>query len=254
MFKSLFAPTPATNKYRQTITLDIAGEQVDLSIRHNARAKRYTLRMPQSGDGPVLTIPKYGTYNEAYDFALRNMDWLEERLSKRVPVVAFEPGAIIPFRGVKCRLQSSSSIRGRVKHSKGFDDDEVMETLEVPGDAHHFERRLTDWLKKQAREEITKSCEHHAGNLGLQYHSISIRDQRTRWGSCSSSGRLNFSWRLILAPPEVLDYVAAHEVAHLEEMNHQPPFWRLVEKTCPTMQENRSWLRKNGHQLHQYGS
>ncbi|MEP3672624.1 MAG: SprT family zinc-dependent metalloprotease, partial [Hyphomicrobiales bacterium] len=155
------------------------------------------------------------------------------------------------FRGEKYRLQASGALRGRVQ---SVVDDDHMNTLLVPGDSQHFERRLTDWLKKQAREDITKACIHHANNLGLHYRSITIRDQRTRWGSCSSGGRLNFSWRLILAPMEVLDYVAAHEVAHLEEMNHQPQFWRLVEKTCPNMQEHRNWLRNNGHELHQYGS
>lgn len=251
MLRSFFAPTRASDKYNQTLTLEIAGEQVDLSIRHNARAKRYTLRMPQKGNEPVLTIPKHGTYDEAHDFALRNIEWLADRISNRSPVTAFEAGAIIPFRGEKCRLQASGALRGRVQCVAGDDN---MNTLLVPGDNQHFERRLTDWLKKQAREDITKACHHHANNLGLHYRSIAIRDQRTRWGSCSSGGRLNFSWRLILAPKEVLDYVAAHEVAHLEEMNHQPQFWRLVEKTCPNMQEHRNWLRNNGHELHQYGS
>lgn len=243
------------------MTLEIAGAPVEVSIRHNARAKRYTLRMPQSGNEPILTIPKHGSYDEAYNFALKNMDWLAERLSKRAPIIAFKPGAIIPYRGSKCRLQASGSLRGRVQwvagdgssENAGDDINDEIDTILIPGDPDHFERRLTDWLKKQAREEITKACCHHADNLGLDFKSISIRDQRTRWGSCSSSGRLNFSWRLILAPLDVLDYVAAHEVAHLEEMNHQPPFWRLVEKTCPNMNEHRKWLRKNGHELHQYG-
>lgn len=254
MFRSLFAPSGTNAQYRQTLTLEIAGEQVDLSIRHNARAKRYTLRMPQKGNEPVLTIPKHGTYDEAYDFALRHIDWLAERISKQSTITPFEPGAVIPFRGENCRLRSSGTLRGRVEYVAADEMDHDMDEIIVPGDVEHFERRLTDWLKKQAREDITKACRYHADRLGLHFLSIAIRDQRTRWGSCSSGGRLNFSWRLILAPPDVLDYVAAHEVAHLEEMNHQPQFWHLVEKTCPTMQEHRKWLRKNGHHLHHYGS
>lgn len=250
MFRSLFTTPKTGNNYSQTLTLEIAGEPVDLTIRHNVRAKRYTLRLPQKGNTPVLTIPKHGTYDEAYGFALRHVDWLAECLSKKVPITKFKPEVIIPYQGEKCRLETSNVLRGHVQHVSR----DGMDALIVPGEARHFERRLTDWLKKQARIKITKACSYHADNLGLHFRSIAIRDQRTRWGSCSSGGRLNFSWRLILAPPDVLDYVAAHEVAHLEEMNHQPQFWVLVEKTCPDMHKHRMWLRNNGHQLHQYGA
>lgn len=231
------------------ITLDCDGVSFDIKIRHNARAKRYTLRLSQADQRPVLTIPHGGSVREGADFAKCHTDWLKDRLTDRPQPIALLPGTIIPFKGVPHNLVATGKARGQVAC---FDDGETPSIL-IPGQPAHFERRLVDFLKKEARSALEASCAHHAGNLGLHYKSITIRDQRTRWGSCSSNARLNFSWRLILAPPDVLDYVAAHEVAHLEEMNHQPAFWALVKKTCPDMDVHRHWLRQNGGQLHLYG-
>lgn len=253
MLGSLFASQKPSNRpasYNQSITLDIEGVSVLIDIKHNARAKRYTLRMPQSGRTPILTIPQYGTHQEAVDFAERHKGWLAARLAEKPELIPFTPDILVPVRGVEHKLVSSGERRGVVR----VFDAEPTPILRVPGDALHFERRVADWLKKQARADLTAACEHHANNLGLHFRSISIRDQRTRWGSCSSGGRLNFSWRLILAPTEVLDYVAAHEVAHLQEMNHKPQFWTLVEKTCPDMRVHRAWLKAHGAQLHSFGT
>ena len=125
--------------------------------------------------------------------------------------------------------------------------------FETAREAQHRARRLTDWLKVEAARDLDASSRRHAANLGVEVTSISMRSQSTRWGSCSTTGKLNFNWRLILAPPFVLDYVAAHEVAHLLEMNHSPDFWNVVARTLPTMEEGREWLRVNGRQLMVYG-
>ena len=127
-------------------------------------------------------------------------------------------------------------------------DDEMRERI-----AEHRARRLIDWLKIEAQAELEKRCRHHAANLGVAVKSISMRSQSTRWGSCSSTGKLNFNWRLILAPPFVLDYVAAHEVSHMLEMNHSQDFWDVVERTLPTMERGREWLRIHGRELMVYG-
>lgn len=252
MLRSLFSATKSTKAAKQTMTLEIGGRPVDIIVRQNARAKRYTLRLPQNDKSPVLTIPQYGTYDEALEFALRHVDWLAQRMAQKGDVITLAPGAVMPIRGIDHVLKASHASRGVVKVAL-CDRTSSQPQLIVPGDIAYFERRVIDWCKKQARQDITAACAYHANNLGLHYRSISIRDQRTRWGSCSSEGRLNFSWRLILAPPEVLDYVAAHEVAHLQEMNHRPQFWALVEKTCPKMAQHRAWLKKNGASLHTYG-
>ncbi|MEO0923951.1 MAG: SprT family zinc-dependent metalloprotease, partial [Pseudomonadota bacterium] len=209
MLHSLFSNQTRRKPYHHSVEIEVKGEMVTVDIRHNARAKRYTLRLPQAQRTPVLTIPKTGTYDEAMAFLLRHTNWLAERLAKSQDFVPLAPDSMVPIRGVAHRLVATGSSRGTIKQS--VEDDEAQ--LQIAGDSAHFERRLKDWLKKQAKADLTAACTYHADNLGLHFKSISVRDQRTRWGSCSSGGRLNFSWRLIMAPPEVLDYVAAHEVA-----------------------------------------
>lgn len=228
------------------LILQIDGKPVEIVVRRNDRARRYSLRLPQNGTAPVLTIPKYGTMTEARQFIGRHENWLSERLSSRPEPSPIVPGAEIPLRGVPHRINVIDSPRGRVR----LISDLAGATMCVPGGEHHFHRRLIDYLKNQARSDLVAACDLHAGRLGLSYRSISVRDQKTRWGSCSSDGRLNFSWRLILAPSEILDYVAAHEVAHLREMNHSANFWALVRQTCPDMDLHRAWLRENGAHLH----
>ena len=139
----------------------------------------------------------------------------------------------------KCRLT-------RLHPSKT--DSEVPE-LRVAGRAEFFAHRVTDFLVEQARVELTRSSHAHAKRLGLRINSLRLGDAGTRWGSCSTNGNLNFSWRLIFAPHEVLDYVAAHEVAHLCEMNHSPQFWALVGTMVPDYDAHRKWLKTHGHEL-----
>jgi predicted metal-dependent hydrolase len=126
--------------------------------------------------------------------------------------------------------------------------------LLVPGAPEHMARRLKDWLKQQALDDLQPAVARHAGNLDVHPASIRIRGQSSRWGSCSSAGRLNFNWRLVLTPDFVLDYVAAHEVAHLVEMNHSAAFWQVVEQTLPDMERGRAWLRAHGRDIMAYGT
>jgi len=127
-------------------------------------------------------------------------------------------------------------------------------SLNVAGDVTHAPRRLGDWLVDQARRDLDARVSWHSRRLGVKASRISVRDQTSRWGSCSTTGALSFSWRLILAPRHILDYVAAHEVAHLAEMNHGPKFWALVRRTMPDMDEARRWLQIYGMDLHRYGA
>jgi predicted metal-dependent hydrolase len=125
--------------------------------------------------------------------------------------------------------------------------------LRVSGRTEHAARRLRDWLFEEAHRDLDERVLHHARALGVAPKRLTVRDQATRWGSCSTTGALSFSWRLILAPARILDYVAAHEVAHLKEMNHGPQFWALVQRLMPTMKEAKRWLQLYGLDLHQYG-
>lgn len=226
----------------------IDGAPVEITVKVSSRAKNYKLSLPNHGR-PLLTVPQYGRWGEAKAFLDRHTSWLAERIELSAKPVAFVRGAVVPLRGVNHRIVPTGKVRGVVE--AGEHDGELA--LLVPGAAEHRARRLIDWLKGEAQQELAARCGHHAVNLGVQVKSISMRSQTTRWGSCSSTGKLNFNWRLILAPPFVLDYVAAHEVAHMIEMNHSQAFWDVVERTLPTMELGREWLRVNGRQLMVYG-
>ena len=129
----------------------------------------------------------------------------------------------------------------------------IAPVLCVAGGAEHMDRRVHDYLKREARKDLHKASLAYAQDLGVRVKRLSIRDQSSRWGSCTSAGSLSFSWRLILAPPYVLDYLAAHEVAHLVEMNHSARFWRVVGRVCDHVDRAKAWLDTHGNDLHRYG-
>lgn len=232
-----------------TLDLELGGQSVTLSVNRSSKARRYSLRIPATGGTPVLTIPQNGSLRTAQDFAKRHSAWLEERLAKVPTPITLLAGAYLPLRGVEHQLISSGTSRGTVRAM----EKDGQPCLQVSGETDHFSRRLTDWLKREARTDLTKSVDRFSTQLGRKPSGLSIRDTRTRWGSCSSTGRLSFSWRLILAPPWILDYVAAHEVAHLAEMNHSQRFWRLTEDLFPATPDARQWLRDHGTSLHRFG-
>jgi len=223
---------------------------VRIRLRANPRAQRYLLRLPADSSGPVLTVPKGGNLARAEHFARQHIDWLIARLQDRPEHVAFSPGDLVPLRGEDHVILPTGKLRGLVGIGQSEDG---LPALLVPGAEDHIPRKVTSWLKEQARADITERAGLHAATIGRKIAAISIRDTRSRWGSCASNGRLSFSWRLILAPPEILDYVAAHEVAHLREMNHSARFWRLCEQLAPQTPTARHWLKENGQHLHGFG-
>jgi hypothetical protein len=166
--------------------------------------------------------------------------WVDES-DRQIPATEWQAGAV-------CRENNTLQING-----SSYDTRDLPRIC-VSGGQQHGPRRLLDWLRSQARVDLTERTLHHAVNLGCRAKRVTVRDQSTRWGSCSSTGTISYSWRLIFAPGEVLDYVAAHEVAHLKEMNHGPRFWRLVRETMPDMQRARAWLKQNGAELHRFGA
>ncbi len=226
----------------------IDGRPVNVAVRVSARARSYRLSLPHAG-GAVLTVPKYGKWLEAQAFLNRQLNWLAVRMERTVQPVAFVKGAVIPLRGVEHKITPTGRVRGVVEAKKTGSERAIL----VPGAPEHQSRRLVDWLKAEAERDLGKRVAIHAETLGVTFKSIAMRSQSTRWGSCSSSGRLNFNWRLVLAPPFVLDYVAAHEVAHLVEMNHSDAFWETCERALPDMERGRAWLKAHGRQLMVYG-
>ncbi len=227
------------------LTVDVEGRSLDVVLKRHARARRMTLRLTRDGDSATLNLPGRTSVAEAKAFLSRSTPWLATQIGKQRPRVAFVHDAEIPLRGVPHILHAAGGSRGLISLD-GY-------KLIVPGATEHVSRRLTDWLKRQAGQDIEKACRHYAGAMKVKFKRISVRDQKSRWGSCSSSGDLSFSWRLILAPPMVLDYVAAHEVAHLLEMNHSPRFWRHVLKHCPHAKAAKNWMNAHGGELHRFG-
>ena len=227
------------------------GSQIySIRLRRHRRARRYTLRIHPSDREAILTMPPRGTIVEAKDFAQRHGAWIAARLGRLPKAAPFLPGTVVPLRGIPHKIVHRAGERGTVWTETRDSGEKIMC---VAGDIAHIERRVHDFLKREARRDLQRAAEAYAGELGVKVKRLSIRDQSSRWGSCTSAGSLSFSWRLILAPPFVLDYLAAHEVAHLVEMNHSPRFWRVVARICPSAERAKKWLDTCSNDLHRYG-
>ena len=221
-----------------------------IRVRRHRQARRYTLRVHAASREIVLTMPPRGSLREAKAFALKHGGWIATRL-RRLPAAApFADGAIIPLRGIAHRIVHRPGVRGTVWCETAPGGEQL---LCVAGEAPHLERRVDDYLRREAKRDLEAASRRAAAELGVAIRRVSVRDQSSRWGSCSTTGVLSYSWRLILAPRNVLDYLAVHEVAHLVEMNHSPRFWRLVLRLCPDCGRAKAWLDANGNDLHRYG-
>ncbi|MGQ3672333.1 M48 family metallopeptidase [Xanthobacter sp. TB0136] len=232
----------------ERLDMELDGVRTPVFIRRNAKARRLTLRVRAASRDVVLTAPPHVSIASIKEFAIRHREWVRVRLGRLPESVPFEAEAIIPFRGVPHRIVHEPSARGTVWLGAGEE-----KTLHVAGEAPHLPRRVGDFLKREARHDLTAAVEKYAAVLGVQVNRITLRDTTSRWGSCSAKGDLSFSWRLILAPPGVLDYLAAHEVAHRLEMNHSPRFWKAVDRVFPEREKAETWLRIHGASLHRYG-
>ncbi|PYG28561.1 M48 family metallopeptidase [Pelagimonas varians] len=215
---------------------------IDVILRRSARAKRLSLRMSQLDGRVTLTLPNKVPESQGMAFLREKETWLRSHLSKRDVDVAVALGTQIPVEGEMLRIEPGS---GRsLQRSDG--------ALRVPGPEDRVAARVKGWLRTLARDRLAEACDEYAQRLGRPYDRLTLRDTRSRWGSCTHDGGLMFSWRLILADREILDYVAAHEVAHLAEMNHSPAFWAQVERIYGDWKPARTWLRENGAALHRF--
>ena len=249
--QGLFRPSRSAGaRQRQAKALvELSGETVPLAVTWHPRARRFTLRIDPRTGGARLTVPQNADLDDAVEFLERHQDWLAREREKIAVPVPFCDGCVIPLRGAPHLVRSDSASGRKIR----LGEDRGEPVIWVAGAADMLPIRLTRWLRAEARGEISVCVARHAACLGVRPGRITLRDQRSRWGSCSSSGALSFSWRLILAPGGVLDYVAAHEVAHLLEMNHGPRFWKLVADTGVDVAMGRQWLARNGQGLHRYG-
>lgn len=215
---------------------------VAVTLKQSARARRISLRVSGLDGKVTLTIPRGVREAEALEFARDKQDWLRKQIGQQVEPVRVSIGSDLPVEGQILRIVSGKGRGVQV------DGDE----MHVAGPEDTVAARVQAYLKQRARDRLANASDHYADRLGRPYTKLTLRDTRSRWGSCSAEGGLMYSWRLIMAPPEVLDYVAAHEVAHLQEMNHSPAYWSVVERLLPAYQAPRTWLRQNGASLHRY--
>lgn len=215
---------------------------IPLLLRRSAQAKRISLRISQLDGRVTLTMPKRLAEREAMDFARSKETWIRKHLAARGDDVVVRLGSEIPLGGKSYSVQAGSGRRVQITPDGIF----------VPGPEARVGARLGAYLKEIARDRLAGASDDYAARLGRSYARLSLRDTRSRWGSCTSDGGLMYSWRLIMAPPEVLDYVAAHEVAHLAQMNHSPAFWAEVTRIYGDYAAPRRWLRTHGSTLHRY--
>lgn len=213
---------------------------VPLTLRRSARAKRISLRISALDGRVTLTLPRRVPEQAALEFAAEKEDWIRGHLARHPDTIDVDIGTEVSIEG-QPRLLTAASRRGVL----------MTETeLQVGGKSPA--RSVERYLKELARDRLAAASDHYSAQIGRRYTKLSLRDTRSRWGSCSSAGVLMYSWRLVLAPKEVLSYVAAHEVAHLVEMNHSAEFWAVVTQLYGDYAAPRRWLREEGGQLHRY--
>lgn len=226
-----------------------AGREVAVQVVARASARRMILRLDRRSGAPLLCLPRGVGRARAERFVLEHLGWLEARLKAAPSRVPFTEGAIIPLFGAPCRIVHRAPFRG-ITRLEAQDGERL---LVVHGDVAQISGRVERFLKAEALRLLSEACARHAAALGVTYARISVKDTRSRWGSCSARGDLSFSWRMALAPPLVLDYLAAHEIAHRKEMNHSMRYWRNVAAIFPRFKEAEHWLKREGASLHRYG-
>lgn len=222
---------------------DSGTRDVPIVVKKHARSRHMVIRYQPLEHQLLLTIPRYVTISQGLDFVEQKRLWIERQLrahAKRIPLVN---GQRVELLGESYMLRHVGG-RGVVR----IEGDEIL----VPGDAGFMQRRVREWLKHYARKVIHAMATAKATLAGVRFRRITVRDTRSRWGSCSHDGNLSFSWRLIFAPRQVLEYVVCHEVAHLRHMDHSPSFWQVVATLQPDFALHRHWLRQHSALLYAY--
>jgi predicted metal-dependent hydrolase len=230
----------------ETIPLDLA-DQADCQVRwrRSARARRVSLRIDAREGAVVVTLPPRAGRRQGLALLQVHAAWVAARLAALAPPVALAPGVELALGDEPHVIRHLPEGRGGVWLEPG--------AILVSGEAEFLARRVTDFLKAEARRRIAVLVRGHGARLGVMPRGIRMKDTRSRWGSCAPDGTLAFSWRLVLAPPWVLDYVVAHEVAHLRELNHSDRFWALVESLTPHREAAVAWLKQHGPGLLRVG-
>ncbi len=215
----------------------------DIKIVKSPQAKRLTLRIDDKNRLPILTLPRYCSARKAEAFVETHRDWIRNMLARLPAATHFENGDSITLMGQKLIVMHAPSQRGTCLKD-GF--------LLVGGGAEFLHRRVGDFIKKYAAAELYRLSVEKARLIGCAVHKVSLKDTRSRWGSCSSNRNINYNWRIVLAPAHVIDYLVSHEVAHLAHQDHSPAFWQCVAELCPDFENGRRWLKVRGKELYRY--
>lgn len=231
--------------WQEEQTLELLGQMVKTKIRVNRRARRVILRVDPIEGALNITSPSKRAIPEAIAFARSSAAWICKELATGASANPFQNDGTFPLLGREIRISNDASARRRTKLDG--------ETLHVGGTEEHINRRVVEWLKKEARSNIVTLVDQYTSTLEKDYGRITVRDTKSRWGSCSSDGSLSFSWRIVLAPQPIFDYVVAHECAHLVHLNHSPAFWRVVDSLGVDAKAASIWFDRNGAALHAWG-
>jgi predicted metal-dependent hydrolase len=216
----------------------LIGGDIPVTLRRSSRARRMTLRVARAGGEVVLTLPSRASLRDGQAFAESRVDWLRQVRAEMPALRLVGHGVLLPVEGVPRLVRPAETRRVEM----------TSELLLVP-QGRPPGVVIEAWLRHLAQLRLVVACDRHAARLGRPFRALTLRDTRSRWGSCTHDGRMMFSWRLAMAPPEVLDYVAAHEVAHLAHMDHSPAFWEMTARLLPDYARHRAWLRSHGHEL-----
>ncbi len=229
-----------------TKSIQLDGQHVEYRVRRNARARRIWIRL-EEGEGLVVVFPRWGSLSTAAELLRRNKEWVLQAIKKHEERMAIAPpplgkGRTLMYRGriMGLRVQSVACPGPAVKFSRG----EFI--VRLPNSESPVGEVLETWYRQRAEVVIGRRVAYFAKRLGLKPKKVAVKNQKSRWGSCSSNGGLNFNWRLLLAPPGVLDYVVIHELCHMRHPDHSERFWALVSRYCPFFGKYRGWLQEYG--------
>ncbi len=216
----------------------------DIKVTISPRAKRLTLRIDAGNHQAILTIPPRCSKQTALDFVERHRGWIAKNLQNLPETVLFQNGESISVLGKTYQIRHLPEQHSGTRICEDY--------LEVCGQKEFLHRRIKDFLKKLAGEKFKQLSQAKAAEIGCRVNRVCIKDTRSRWGSCSTKNNINYNWRIILAPPEVIDYLIAHEVSHLLHPDHSRNFWNCVRSLCPHCAQGRLWLRRHGKELFKY--
>lgn len=226
-------------------TLALPSGPARVEWRRSSRARRVSLRIDPSDGAVVVTLPPRAGRAAGMTLLMNHVDWVADRLAALPEALAFTDGALLPIGGAPHRIRHRPDARGGAWLQDG--------ELHVAGAPEFIGRRVRDFLRSEARRRLVLLVADKAAAVGRLPKRLTVKDTSSRWGSCASDGSLAFSWRLVMAPDFVQDYVAAHEVAHLRHMNHGARFWALVAELTPHADAAIPWLRREGVRLLRVG-